>query len=236
MHSAGQNIYRNISDALRRLRSDHEYFSLYPNTSQWIGEIRKNRKGGERAKCEGANYRPGEKKVFLLYYCLPKPQVRRRVCGRSQRGGSVALPLLLDIALTIFTWKVWVVSEHWFPLQYACGIPSTRGSGGQMFALDNSTLLVRELVYDGLGPDVVKEPFLGPIACHRLPVCSSWRPNQQNVGGWRLLSLQRPNLGRLGPLCHRLWDQNGEFGAITVHFGALGLFWPCGVGKVKIPS
>jgi len=38
MHSAGQNIYRNISDALRRLRSDHEYFSLYPNTSQWIGE------------------------------------------------------------------------------------------------------------------------------------------------------------------------------------------------------
>jgi len=38
MHSAGQNTYRNISDALRRLRSDHEYFSLYPNTSQWIGE------------------------------------------------------------------------------------------------------------------------------------------------------------------------------------------------------
>ena len=32
--SAGQNIYRNISDVLRRLRSKHEYFSIYPNTSQ----------------------------------------------------------------------------------------------------------------------------------------------------------------------------------------------------------
>ena len=30
MRSAGQNIYRNISDALRRLRSDHEYFSFIP--------------------------------------------------------------------------------------------------------------------------------------------------------------------------------------------------------------
>ena len=33
-------IYRNISDALGRLRSDHEYFSIYPNnnTSQCIAE------------------------------------------------------------------------------------------------------------------------------------------------------------------------------------------------------
>ena len=38
-------IYRNISDALGRLRSDHEYFSIYPhtNTSQCIAE--KKRKG-----------------------------------------------------------------------------------------------------------------------------------------------------------------------------------------------
>ena len=40
--SAGQNIYRNISDVLRRLRSKHEYFSIYPNTSQCIGEKTKN--------------------------------------------------------------------------------------------------------------------------------------------------------------------------------------------------
>ena len=36
------NIYRNISDALGRLRSDHEFFSIYPNTntSQCIAEKR----------------------------------------------------------------------------------------------------------------------------------------------------------------------------------------------------
>ena len=38
-------IYRNISDALGRLRSDHKYFGIYPNTntSQCIAE--KKRKG-----------------------------------------------------------------------------------------------------------------------------------------------------------------------------------------------
>ena len=40
--------------------------------------------------------------------------------------------------------------------QYTCIGASkslTQFSGGQLIALDNSTLLVRELVYDGLGPD-----------------------------------------------------------------------------------
>ena len=30
MHSAGQNIYRNISDAISRLRSDYEYSVFIP--------------------------------------------------------------------------------------------------------------------------------------------------------------------------------------------------------------
>ena len=48
MHSAGQNMYRNISDALKRLRSDNEYFSLYPKTSQCIAEKNKKTVGYSR--------------------------------------------------------------------------------------------------------------------------------------------------------------------------------------------
>ena len=40
-----------------------------------------------------------------------------------------------------------------YVLQIATSNSLTQDSGGQLFALDNSTLFVRELVYDGLGPD-----------------------------------------------------------------------------------
>ena len=43
MHSAGQNIYRNISDALRRLRSDHEYFSFIPTHHRELEKKEKKR-------------------------------------------------------------------------------------------------------------------------------------------------------------------------------------------------
>ena len=90
----------------------------------------------------------------LLKKAVAKTQLREETIslgegsvGKSSKDWLAVLLPPLDISTTLYTSKV-----HLRAIIFRMGF-SNLNPGGNLFALSNSTLLIRDLTYDGLGPD-----------------------------------------------------------------------------------
>ena len=79
--------------------------------------------------------------------------------GKSSKDWFAVLLPSLDISTTLYTSKV-----HLRAIIFRMGF-SNLNPGGNLFALSNSTLLIRDLTYDGLGPDAF---FLAGDVSHQI--------------------------------------------------------------------